>query len=138
MSPIEKNARRLVGVLVQHFPAGATCEDLRRQFEKDTSLARQSFYNALNYVKGQGWFVGGGKDRWEQRDQLYSLNPDGSWKPPPVSIGEQLETAKRNNDRLEYLADSRARQIEGLQDEVECLRDWSSGGANGVAVSNLA
>src|SRR6516164_4870690 len=126
MSPIEKNARRLVGVLVQHFPAGATCEDLRRQFEKDTSLARQSFYNALNYVKGQGWFVGGGKDRWEQRDQLYTLNPDGCWKEPPVSIGEQLE---------------KMRQIGELQVEVERLRDWSSGGdANGeanVALSSL-
>jgi len=141
MSPIEKNARRLVGVLVQHFPAGATCEDLRRQFEKDTSLALQSFYNALNYVKGQGWFVGGGKDRWEQRDQLYTLNPDGCWKEPPVSIGEQLEKARLDNDRLEYLANSKMRQIGELQVEVERLRDWSSGGdANGeanVALSSL-
>jgi len=138
MSPIEKNARRLVGVLVQHFPAGATCEDLRRQFEKDTSLNRQSFYNALRYTKEQRWIVGGGKDRWEQRDQLYTLNPDNSWKPPPVSVGEQLEMAKRNNDRLEYLVDLQAGQLEGLQGEVECLRDWSSGNANGIAVSNLA
>src|SRR5262249_775918 len=124
MSPIEKNARRLVGVLVQHFPAGATCEDLRRQFEKDTSLARQSFYNALNYVKGQGWFVGGGKDRWERRDQLYTLNPDGSWKEPPVSIGEQLEKARLDNDRLEYLANSKLRP------------DWRTAG-RGRAVTRL-
>jgi len=132
MTPIEKNARRLVGVLAKHFAAGATCEDLRKRFEKDTSLNRQSFYNALKYVKEQHWFVGGGSR------QLYSLNPDGSWKEPPKSIGEQLEAAQQNSDRLEYLADTQARQIEGLQGEVESLRDWSSGGINGVAVSNLA
>jgi hypothetical protein len=46
--------------------------------------------------------------------------------------------AKRNNDRLGYLVDSQAGQIEDLQGQVEDLRDWSSGNANGVAVSNLA
>src|SRR5262249_55611091 len=132
MTPIEKNARRLVGVLAQHFPAGATCEDLRRQFEKDTSLARQSFYNALLYVKTQGWIVGGGKDRRDQY-QLYTLNADASWKEPVASIGEGLE-----KDRLEYLVNSQTKQIEKLQGQIECLRDWSNGGSNGVAVSNLA
>src|SRR6516225_3674145 len=115
MSPIEKNARRLVGVLVQHFPAGATCEDLRKQFEKDTSLNRQSFYNALRYVKEQGWFVGGGKDRWEQRDQLYTLNPDNSWKEPaPKSIGERL--GEMDKTQLESLAGLQTLQIEELRD----------------------
>jgi hypothetical protein len=135
-TPLEANARLLIGVLAKHFPTGATCEDLRRRFEKNTSLARQSFYNALRYAKEQGWFVGGGMHR------LYSLNPDGTWKEPPVSVGapvgEQLEAAKRNNDRLEYLMDLQEGRIEGLQGEVEYLRDWSSGGVNGVAVSNLA
>jgi hypothetical protein len=124
-------------VLAKHFPTRATCEDLRRRFEKNTSLARQSFYNALRYAKQQGWFVGGGSH------QLYTLNPDGCWKEFPKStgapVGEQLEAAKRNNDRLEYLVDLQAERIEGLQGEVECLRDWSSGSnAYGVAVSNLA
>jgi hypothetical protein len=134
MLPIEKNARRVVGVLVQHFFAGATCEDLRRQFEKDTSLARQSFYNALNYAKKQGWIIGGGRDRRDPY-QLYRLNPDGSWKEPVASIGVGLE-----KDRLEYLVDSQMRQIEGLQGELERLRDWSCGrdanGAN-IALSSL-
>ena len=58
-TPLEKNARKLIGVL-QRFSMGATCEDLRRQFEQDTGLVRQSFYNALKYGKGQGWIVGGG------------------------------------------------------------------------------
>jgi len=114
--------------MVQHFPTGATCEDLRRQFERDTSLARQSFYNALNYVKEQGWFVGGGRDQRDQY-QLYNLNSDASWKEPVTSIGEGLE-----KDRLEYVTDLQARQIGELQGEVERLRDWSSGGdANGEA-----
>src|SRR3974377_2290903 len=85
MTPIEKNARWLVGVMAKHFRNGATSEDLRRQFEKDTTLVRQSYYNALHLVKERGWFVGGGRDR------LYHLNSDGSWKEPPKSIGEQLE-----------------------------------------------
>src|SRR5262249_3796739 len=29
MTPMEKNARRLVGVLAEFFPAGADCQDLR-------------------------------------------------------------------------------------------------------------
>jgi hypothetical protein len=128
-TPLEANARLLIGVLARHFPStGGTSEDLRRRFEKTTLLARQSFYNALRYAKQQGWIVGGGPHR------LYTLNPDNRWKEPSTaSIGERLE-----KDRLEYLVDSQADQIEDLQGEVESLRDWSSGGANGVAVSNLA
>ena len=101
MTPLEKNARRLVRAMVEHFPAGATCEDLRRQFEKDTGLARQSFYNALHLSKGQGWLVGGGSPH--NQNQLYKLSPSGSWKEEPIAsnggdgIGEDLD-----KDRLEY------------------------------------
>ena len=133
MSPLETNARKLIGVMVQYFPVGATCEDLRRQFEKDTSLARQSFYNALNYAKGQGWLVGGGKDRRDQY-QLYTLNTDASWKEPVTSIGEGLE-----KDRLEHLANSQAVQIEEMKGEIECLREWSAGSdANGAGIAVAA
>jgi len=52
-TPLEANARLLIGVLAKHFPTGATCEDLRRRFEKNTSLARQSFYNALRGGKAE-------------------------------------------------------------------------------------
>jgi hypothetical protein len=73
----------------------------------------------------------------ERRDQyqLYSLNADGSWKEPVTSIGEGLE-----KDRLEYLADSRAVQIQELQSELERLRDWTGSDASGeanVALSSL-
>ena len=109
-TPIERNARWLIGVMVRHFPNGATSEDLRRQYERDTSLVRQSFYNALSYVKRRGWFV---RDEY---DRKYHLNGDGSWKEPVASIGDvrerlkktQLEKVQLDNDRLEYLANSQA------------------------------
>jgi hypothetical protein len=132
MLPIEKNARKLVGVMIQHFPNGGTSEDLRKGFEQHTGLVLQSFYNALKYVKQQGWLVGGG------RGQPYILSPDGSWKEPDIaSIGASIGVS-RDKDQLEYLVGTQTRQIEGLKDEVERLRDFSSG-ANGadVAVSTL-
>jgi hypothetical protein len=135
MLPIEKNARRLVGVLVQHFPTGAITEDLRRQFERDTGLARQSFYNCLKYAKQQGWFIGGRRDRQGRQDPYYNLNPDGCWK-EPRSTGEAVGLDK---DQLEYLVDSQLQRIAGLQSQVERLRDWSSGsnGEANIALSSL-
>jgi hypothetical protein len=64
--PNEKNARKLVRVLVQH--GALTSEGLRQKFEETTSLRNQSFYNALQYCKKQGWFIGGG------RGQPYTLS----------------------------------------------------------------
>ena len=125
MLPIEKNARRLVGVLLQYFPVGATSEDLRRKFETETSLARQSYYSALAYSKKQGWVVKG------ERDRLYKASPDGAWREERiVSIGENLE-----KDRLAYLVDSQNRKIGELQSENERLRDWSNSDADGVGVA---
>jgi hypothetical protein len=128
ITPLERNGRRLIGVLAEYFPAGTTCEDLRRRFEKETCLSRQSFYDALKFVKGQGWLVAD--------EKIYNLDPAGSWKPPTPSIGEQLDTARRENDRLDHVAALRAERLEELRSQVENLRDWASG-SNGVAVSNL-
>jgi hypothetical protein len=127
ITPIEANARRLIGALAK-FPDGATCEDLRRRFEKSTHLARQSFYNALRHAKQKHWLVTDGN--------VYKLNPDNSWREPEQSIGEQLERAKREASRLGHVADLQTEQIEELRGEVESLRDLASG-TNGVAVSNL-
>jgi hypothetical protein len=128
ITPLERNGRRLIGVLAEYFPAGGTCEDLRRQFEKETSLSRQSFYDALKFVKAQGWLVADGR--------IYNLDPCGSWKAPIPSIGERLERARLENDRLDYVAGARAERIQELRSEVEDLRDWSGSG-NGTAVVNL-
>jgi hypothetical protein len=131
ITPLEKNARRLIGVVAEHFPIGGTSEDLRIRFEKETFLARQSFYDALRYAKGQSWLVGGGG-----KDRLYVLNPDNSWKEPLPSIGEKQDCVLRDNNRLGYLLDSREEQIEELQDQVDDLHDWSSGGGSN-AVEHL-
>jgi hypothetical protein len=116
----------------------STCEDLRRQFEKDASLRRQSFYNALHHAKGQGWIVGGGSPH--NQNQLYTLNPDGSWK-ELASNGEGIgEAVGLDKDRLEYLVESRTQQIDELQSEIERLRDWSGGddaNGSGVAIPSL-
>jgi hypothetical protein len=122
---MERNARRLVDIMAQYFPGGATSKDLQIRFEQVTGLQRQSFYDTIGFAKYKRWLVGGGKNK------LYQLNSDGSWKPTQTSAGVMLE-----KDRLEYLADSRAQQIGELQGEVERLRDWASGDdANGVGVA---
>jgi hypothetical protein len=126
--PIAKNGRLLVGVLAEHFPDGGTCEDLRRRFEKETAFGWQTFYDALRYAKEQQWVVADGR--------IYKLDPAGAWKPPVPSVGEQLEAARRENDRLDFVAESRLERIDQLQDRLDILRDWV-GGANGVAVEHL-
>jgi hypothetical protein len=131
ISPVvqEGNARRLVDILAQSFSSGGTSEDLRREFERITSLKRQSFYDALAYCKHRQWITGGGKG------VPYCLSDDGSWKPPPVSTGE-ITGVPLSRDQLEYLSDTRAQQVEELQGELERLRDWStSGDANGANVA---
>jgi hypothetical protein len=131
-TPLETNARKLVQVLLQYFPAGGTSDDLRKQFEKETSLhSPQSYYAALSHGKKQGWFTGGG------RGQPYKLSSDGSWKEPDIaSIGASLR-AGRDRDQLEYLIDTQTQQIGKLQDKVERLLDWSNGGDAGVALPSL-
>ena len=133
MSPLEKNGRQLIGVMVRCFPLGGTTE-LRREFEKATFLRRQSFYETLRYCKQQGWLTGGGSPT--RHGVSYQLDPAGSWKPP--SAGESAGEPPLSRDQLEFLADSQAQQLAELRDQIEYLRDWSSGNANGVAVSNLA
>ncbi|MGC2081598.1 MAG: hypothetical protein WA728_37385 [Xanthobacteraceae bacterium] len=120
--------------MVRRFPGdgGVTSEDLRKAFEKQTGLARQSFYNALAHAKREKWLV--------VRDRFYSLNSDGSWREPTASIGEQLEKAQLEKDRLEYLAGSQDQQVGELLGELERLRDWTGSEANGeanVALSSL-
>ena len=121
ISPVvtEANARRLIDIMAVLPSSGITCEDLRREFEAVTGLKRQSFYGTLAYCKYKQWVIGGGGPR--NPHQLYSLNPDASWR-PSVSTGEPTgEPLSR--DQLKHLADSRARQVEALQDEVGRLRD---------------
>jgi hypothetical protein len=76
MTPLEKNARWLVGVLAEFFLAGADCEDLRLKFEKIANRKHATFYNCLRFAKTNRWIVADGK--------TYTLNPDGCWRSPPI------------------------------------------------------
>ena len=131
ISPIvmERNARRLVDIMAQFFPDGATSKDLQIRFEQVTGLQRQTFYDTIGFVKYKRWFVGGGKNK------IYRLNSDGSWKLTQTSDGQILE-----RDQLTHLVTVQTQQIGELRGEVVRLRDWASGdanGANNVALSNL-
>ena len=107
MSPIEKNARRLVGVLAEFFPAGSNCEDLRLKFEKIANRKHATFYSCLHFAKTNRWIVADGR--------IYTLNPDGCWRPPP--IGEELE-----RHQFEHVLTLRAERIEKLDDLMEQAR----------------
>jgi hypothetical protein len=53
---------------------GATTEVLRRKFEEETKLKRQTFCNALVCAKAKQWIVGLG-----QQGVPNILNPNGCW-----------------------------------------------------------
>jgi hypothetical protein len=76
MSPLEKNSRKLVGVMIG-FPDGACSADLRQQFQAATGLERQSYFYALREAKRLGWIIGGGG-----RDQLYVVDYEAFSKAP--------------------------------------------------------
>jgi hypothetical protein len=70
------NARQLVRVMAQHFPYGITSGKLKGQFEKNTGLKKQTYYNALELAKAKQWIVGAGGKKGQQ----YCLNPNGCWR----------------------------------------------------------
>jgi hypothetical protein len=120
-TPFERNVRRLIDVLATH-PEGACTEDLRRAFELETGLGRQSYYNSLAAAKARQWIIGDG-----EQGKLNVLNPDGAWKKPPLSsTGEVLE-----RDRLEHVVNLQTTQIEELPGENKRL-------LNGIAGDNVA
>jgi hypothetical protein len=69
---IERPARKLVQVMVEHFPDGAT----NVQLQKQCGMTETTFNRARKLAtKEKGWLVGGGG-----RGVLYQLNSDGSWR----------------------------------------------------------
>ena len=126
MSPIEKNARRLVGVLAEFFPAGSNCEDLRLKFEKIANRKHATFYSCLRFAKTNRWIVADGG--------IYTLNPDGCWRPPP--IGEGLE-----RHQFEHVLTLRTERIEKLEAANRRLTNSrkaiAAGEAAGTAIGTL-
>ena len=131
MSPIEKNARRLVGVLAEFFPAGSNCEDLRLKFEKIANRKHATFYACLHFARAKRWIVA---DDDEKNYKTYTLNPDGCWRPPP--IGEELE-----RHQFEHVLTLRAERIEKLEAANRRLTNSrkaiAAGEAAGTAIGTL-
>ena len=70
-----RHARRIVKLMSQYFAAhGATTEVLRRRFQEETKLKKQTFCNALVCAKAKEWIVGLG-----QQGVPNILNPNGCW-----------------------------------------------------------
>src|SRR5690348_8420821 len=85
MLPIEKNARTLCRILAQRSPCGATSDELRLQFETDTSLARPAFFEALRYAKERRWLV----FRMEKDRLEYVVDPQAApLEEPPDEVEE--------------------------------------------------
>jgi hypothetical protein len=126
MSPLEKNARRLVGVLAEFFPAGSDCEDLRLKFQKIANRKHATFYSCLRFAKANRWIVADGK--------TYTLNPNGCWRPPP--IGAELE-----RHQFEHVLTMRAERIEKLEAANRRLsgsrKAIAAGAAAGTAIGAL-
>ena len=106
MTPIEKNAKRLVGVLAEFFPAGSDCEDLRLKFEKIANRKHATFYSSLRFTKDNRWIVADGK--------TYILNPDGCWRTPPIREGIGAPPVWKRH-QFEHVLASRTERIEKLE-----------------------
>jgi hypothetical protein len=131
MSPIEKNARRLVGVLAEFFPAGSNCEDLRLKFQQIANRKHATFYACLHFARAKRWIVA---DDEAKNYKTYTLNPDGCWRPPP--IGADIE-----RHQFEQVLEMRAERIEQLEKRNRQLhasrKAVAAGEAAGPVISTL-
>jgi hypothetical protein len=80
-SEAEVCAKKIVELLLdrEKFPDGATSGEL----EHASGASHGTFHKALKLMKGNNWLVGGG-----ERDTLYNLAADGSWKGAVASQGK--------------------------------------------------
>jgi hypothetical protein len=131
MTPIEQNARRLVGVLAEFFPAGSNCEDLRLKFQKIANRKHATFYACLHFARAKRWIVA---DDEAKNYKTYTLNPDGCWRPPP--IGEGIE-----RHQFEHVLTMRAERIEQLEKRNRQLhasrKAIAAGRAAGAVIGSL-
>jgi hypothetical protein len=74
ITALERHAQHLIEIMVRCFPLGVTTEVLRDQFELETELNRQTFYDVLKWVRAKGWIVGGG-----EHSMPNNLNPNKCW-----------------------------------------------------------
>jgi hypothetical protein len=85
MTPIERSALRLVGVLAHNFPEGASGDELRAEFEaEDNSFPRATFHAALRYAKERHWVV----FRLENDRLAYVVDPQAA---PIAELPDEVE-----------------------------------------------
>jgi hypothetical protein len=130
---IEKNARELVGVLAEFFPAGADCEDLRLKFQKIANCKHATFYSCLRFAKDNRWIVAEGK--------TYLLNADGCWRTPPNREGIRAPRVWEP-DQFEHVLEMRTERIDKLEAANRRLkgarRAIAAGEAAGPAIGALS
>jgi hypothetical protein len=128
-TPTAENIRQIVRALAE-LPGGTgTCRDLQLKFEEIAHRKGSTFFACLAVARSKGWVIREGK--------LYILDPAGSYRETPPSIEAQLETAERNQNRLEVLVGSREEQLQELRDKVQNLSDWAGGSNGSTAVVHL-
>ena len=136
MTPIEKNARRLVGVLAEFFPAGSNCEDLRLKFQQIANRKHSTFYACLHFARAKQWIVA---DDEAKNYKTYTLNPDGCWRPPPV--GAEIGVPPVWPHEFEHVLEIRAERIEQLEKRNRQLhasrKAIAAGEAAGPAIGAL-
>jgi hypothetical protein len=133
---MEQNARRLVGVLAEFFPAGSNCEDLRLKFQQIANRKHSTFYSSLHFARAKRWIVA---DDEEKNYKTYTLNPDGCWRPPP--IGAEIGVPPVWPHEFEHVLASKAERIEKLEKRNRQLhasrKAIAAGEAAGPAISTL-
>ena len=107
MPQAERNAAKLIAIMVEHFGCGCTSEDLLEKYEAIAKRKPATYYAALSVAKANHWIINDGR--------ILTLNPDGCWKEP--SVGESLPDA----DRLEFVCQQQAAEIDRLRAEVARL-----------------
>ena len=131
MTPIEKLARKLIGVMAEFFSTGSNSEDLRLKFQQIASRKHATFYASLHFARANRWIVA---DDEAKNYKTYTLNPDGSWRPPP--IGEGIE-----RHQFEHVLEMRAERIEQLEKRNRQLhasrKAIAAGRAAGAVIGSL-
>jgi hypothetical protein len=118
--------------MAEHFPVGSNCADLRQKFQEVANRKAATFYAALDFCKSRGWIVSDGATRGSV-NKIYSLNPDGSWRPPP--IGADIE--RHQFEHVLEMREARIEKLEAVNRRLTDARKAVVAGENGPAIGTL-
>jgi hypothetical protein len=105
LSILEKNSRKLIGVLCEFYPGGVGCEELRRKFEKIAHRGHATYYQVLRFCKDKRWIISDGR--------TYRLNPDNSWRTPLAR--EDVGVPPVWGPQFQHVLEMRAQRIDNLE-----------------------